>query len=389
MKSGKIEVILQGEGTSAEINAVRTDPDKHIYGNYVYTCVQRVATDLNCPVHEAEREVKAPRTERHIERAGRFRYALDNVQEFFDFVVAPSDETAKNKQKQEKYKKAKLKFTELKDFFGPMMKVRALKLVDENLALQACKKYQKWLTASPDAEDATKGMAVDEMLDEAMNKWRAFESKGKDQRKWCNAADYTDCWFNTGMTSFSTFFLCDAGPTWDRCNTLILNKDSCTLFEDPNADHQRWYCKLCTARYLPKRGVVCELGLNKGSKNELVLYAFAKFPEQGMQDAKLMMVEQRLKECASPQELYDALPTVKPLGTSQFLREVPSYPGHYQFVNITPQELPVLEWFQLFNFAKLSNLRGRARTTSTLTRELWLCSLTLESQYLVSRWADS
>ena len=68
-----------------------------------------------------------------------------------------------------------------------------------------------------------------------------------------------------------------------------------------------------------------------------------------MIDAKLSSVEQSFATPAikTPKEVFDAIPTLKLLSSSQMLKEV--QPGAYQFVGITVDELPVLEWFQLSN----------------------------------------
>ena len=47
--------------------------------------------------------------------------------------------------------------------------------MDEELALEAAKKYQAWVKESPGESDAAKGLKVDEELDAAMNKRRAFD----------------------------------------------------------------------------------------------------------------------------------------------------------------------------------------------------------------------
>eukprot|EP00969_Alexandrium_andersonii_P177029 7827556-Alexandrium_andersonii.AAC.1 len=51
------------------------------------------------------------------------------------------------------------------------------------------------------------------------------------------------------------------GARGGKCNCCVSSKIWDTLHDDPAAYGQRWYCPRpgCGARYLPKRGVVCEI----------------------------------------------------------------------------------------------------------------------------------
>ena len=124
------------------------------------------------------------------------------------------------------------------------------------------------------------------------------------------------------------------------------------MIEDPLASKQRWYCKVCSARYQTRNGVVCELVYNKGKATEIAMYAYAEFPAQGIMDAKLMKIEQSFSRCQSPQELYDSLPSLKPCGKNERLVESMDFPGHHKFVGISLENLPKLDWFQLFNLVE-------------------------------------
>jgi hypothetical protein len=84
---------------------------------------------------------------------------------------------------------------EMKGFFKPMLKILAAKAMDEEVALKAAKKYQAWVKENPGASDAERGIKVDEELEEAMNVWRAFHTKGEEKAAYCRAADYADEWF--------------------------------------------------------------------------------------------------------------------------------------------------------------------------------------------------
>ena len=109
------------------------------------------------------------------------------------------------------------------------------------------------------------GFALEEKLREAASRERAFESRGEDQRKFVNAADYADGWVDDGAGSqFNVYYICrsDQGAGWPNCNTLIESKQWDRLHEDPNATGQRWYCCNCGAKYRTKFGVLIEWKIN-------------------------------------------------------------------------------------------------------------------------------
>ena len=123
----------------------------------------------------AERLIKAPRTESRIARADKYNYAKENIQQFFDFTEEVVDKNGNlNKRGRTAVRVA---LAEMTDFFQPMLKILALKAMDEEAALAAAKTYQAWVKENPGASDAERGLKVDEELEEAMNKWRVFPTK--------------------------------------------------------------------------------------------------------------------------------------------------------------------------------------------------------------------
>jgi len=62
-----------------------------------------------------------------------------------------------------------------------------------------------------------------------------------------------------------------------------------------------------------------------------------------------MMIEEAYAKAniQTAQELFDAIPKLKPLANQQMLTEIK--PGAYKFEGVEIDDLPVLEWFQLFN----------------------------------------
>jgi len=186
---------VEGWGTTAEIDTVKEMEENPNCYKYKHLCVTCFAKNENLEVTVAERLIKAKRTEKHIRRCERWQYAKANIAEFFKMDEVPGESGTS--------KKVRVRATvcvamsEMKDFFAPMLKILALKAMDEELALQAAKDYQAWVKENPGADDAARGLMVDQRLDEAMNKWRSFHSKGDAATAFCLAADYADEWFGS------------------------------------------------------------------------------------------------------------------------------------------------------------------------------------------------
>ena len=88
------------------------------------------------------------------------------------------------------------------------------------MAAQAFMKYH-----SDDPKDfeeiCKRGFELEEKLQTAAHKLRAFESKGEEQIVYANAADYADLWAKNADQEFNVFFICkgNQGEGWGTCNT--------------------------------------------------------------------------------------------------------------------------------------------------------------------------
>ena len=190
-----------------------------------------------------------------------------------------------------------------------------------------------------------------------MNVWRAFESKGDEQRKFCEAADYSDQWFSSKRGTFNVYYVCKGMTAWGPppawlslpCYKMTLSTEWDRLHADPLAEKQRWYCS-CSTRYRAGMGVLTEMVNGPGNSAH---YALADFPPQGILDAKFMAIEEQFRQCSTPQELLDAIPRAVPLDSKAFL--VPTGKrGEYQMNRAMIEGIPKLEWNQLFNLTKVA-----------------------------------
>ena len=132
---------------------------------------------------------------------------------------------------------------------------------------------------------------------------------------------------------------------------------------DPLAKGQRWYCRVCNAKYRPKFGMLIELMFPvKGQEDLVPHYAKAAFPTKDIGDLKSMAVEKYMKvkgaDVSTPEKLYAALPRVVPMDRETMFRPYQKGEGYdrkddmegvYKAIGYDIDTLPVFEWDQLYN----------------------------------------
>jgi hypothetical protein len=219
-------------------------------------------------------------------------------------------------------------------------------------ALKAADKLQKWIdnggtfTADgiqeEDEEDAKIGDQLEIDFEETLYKQRAFADHATPHLM-RNAADYSDRWFKDGIREFRVYYICVAGHATTPCNTVIEAMAWDRLKTEMEATGQRWYCKMCHAKYKTKYGVLVEMINGKQA-----CYCKGEIPPFDLQDAKLMAIEKHFIQFKTPADLLAALPTIKPLARGDFLKQT-SYDGHYTFNAEMMEGLESMNWSQLYN----------------------------------------
>ena len=375
-------------GTMAEKEDVRDGKQKI---NYVYTCVHCVARDKEMSIVDARRFIKQKPTEKKIARVEAWVHARTYVQRTFHFLGVVPDDDAKsdsgvsvdstmapddddgvsvasdlstaasmtstlpdfNSNRQRKKamrKKAAMEFNSMKQLFGPVLWILKLKSEDMDEAVEAAKKFQIWMNGKPadddDEADAACGDKLEILLEDAVYKERSFATK-ENPVAMRLAADYSDQWFKHCKGEFNVYYVCMAGGSANLCCTLIESMAWDRFKDQLEATGQRWYCKVCGAKYMTRFGVLCEIVT--GGK---ALYCRAELPPHDMQDAKCMMIEQRFHAAQTPQELLDSLPKVSPMERGYFFHEAPGLAGHYRCNSLIFLDLPKLDWNQLYNLAR-------------------------------------
>ena len=253
--------------------------------------------------------------------------------------------------------------TKVADLFTPYLHLIKAKRGDEEDQVKAAQAFSKWANGNDPADLEAlcqEGFALEEKLQEAANKQRAFESKGEDQVRFVNAADYADNWVsNEAGDQFNVYYICrcDQGAGWGNCNTLIQSKEWDTLHEDPMAVKQRWYCRNCGGKYKTRYGVLIEWKLQG-----VAHYLLAELPPPHLWDVKGMIIEARFGEnCGTPEELFKLIPTMAPASTNYFQPRTGlgwktgmTLEGHFEILNMDHlQMLPKFPWDQFYHFPEI------------------------------------
>ena len=176
--------------------------------------------------------------------------------------------------------------------FGDVCEILEKKFLDEETASRTVQEYRAWLHgAGANAEDYEQGEKWSLILTQACESFRAFSSRGSEQRMFCNVADYADTWTENAKGSFTAYYVCRAGQKGSECDCMITSKDWARKFGDPAASRQKWYCGICGSKYRTSFGMVVQLCLKSEDGVMTTYLAQSRFPPKSIQDAKFMMVE--------------------------------------------------------------------------------------------------
>jgi hypothetical protein len=277
--------------------------------------------------------------------------------------MADPQPMTRKKQKQAVRKEAIVKVSLMKrstmtTFFKPMADILFLKNTDMERAVKAAKKLQDWIDSGgtytedgipeDDETDANMGDALEIDFEETLYKQRSFANH-ETPHLMRNAADYSDRWFKNSVQEFRVYYICISGGTDWPCNTVIEASAWDRFKEAKEATGQRWYCKMCHAKYKTKYGVLVEM-----INGTQACYCLGELPPFDLQDAKMMKIEQDFKQYKTPQELLDALPNITPLARGDFLQET-NFEGHFKF------NKPMMAGLEMMNWSQLYNLTGTAK----------------------------
>jgi hypothetical protein len=235
---------------------------------------------------------------------------------------------------------------ELSDIFSPIIDILQLKVVSMELGVSLAEKFKLWSAKKPDILDVNamnqydqEGLDLHQCLEEASD-WSSFTSKSN-PHEWRLASDYSECMVSSVVGAFNYYFVCKAGGI-NPCWTMINSKNWTQYHADPIANKQRWYCKVCGARYKTRYGVLIEIVQKDTAK-----YMMAGFPPDSIGDVRAAAMERKHSEACTPAELFAAVPNLVP--RSKLLLQVVEE-GVYSIT--TPEALlscGAFKWEQMFN----------------------------------------
>jgi hypothetical protein len=196
--------------------------------------------------------------------------------------------------------------------FGPITAILQVKLENMETQVAMAEKFTVWLASKPECSDKAsldkyvqEGQDIQQSMSET-EVWNSFSTKSNPD-EWRRAADYSENMVSSIAGAFNYYFVCRAGGSQYPCWTMINSKFWTTLHPDPIADKQRWYCKVCRAKYKTRFGVLIELVQDGSAK-----YIMAEFPPDSMVDARGMAIEEKYKHVKSPADLLAAVPNLIP-----------------------------------------------------------------------------
>jgi hypothetical protein len=376
-------------GTTAEIPDVLAR-QKEDWSNEVYLCVSCVATREGLSLIEAVRFISAKKiSPSMLKRIHDYKEAKANVQQIFLMVSestrdpAPADEwhdVAKDREsmvdggpltgtkQRAAIRKATSKLLELtheqlSNILAPIIDILKFKMISIEAEAMILDKYALWKSATPDVDDPAAmeqynkdGIKLHADLEDAAA-WTSFASKDN-PNAWRRAADYSERLVSTVVGAFNYYFICKAGPKDNICWTMINSKNWTQMHEDPIANGQRWYCKVCRAKYMTKFGVLIEV-----VQPHAVSYMLADFPPNTLGDVRAMAMEREHEGAKSPAELFAAVPNLVP-ASKLHLQEIDS--GIY---SITSQaELLACGTFQ---WAQMFTLQPTKKEQKAINNALW------------------
>ena len=127
---------------------------------------------------------------------------------------------------------------------------------------------------------------------------------------------------------------------------------------DPLATGQRWYCRICGARYRTANG--CLLQISEGGRDYWIR---TECPDELPKKLKAVAVQRDHPEAVTPSALVEAIPQAA-IVDSAFIKEIklPDNPlgGVYSYDGAVFDTLPLFPWSTLF----AANVGGAAMGTS-------------------------
>ena len=237
---------------------------------------------------------------------------------------------------------------ELWDIMAPIIDILWLKEVSIERKAMMLERYALWNAETLHGLDPVaidrydqEGILLQVRLEEA-DAWTSFSSRDNPS-EWRMASGYSERLVSSVAGEFNYYFVCMAGGPANTCWTMISSKNWIQYHVDPIANGQRWYCKVCGARYMRSFGVLIEIV----QPQHAARYMMAEYPPSSIGDVRAMALEREHDSATTPAALFAAVPNVVP--ASKFHLQLID-PGIYSI--ISQDELLAcgfFNWAQMFN----------------------------------------
>ena len=201
-----------------------------------------------------------------------------------------------------------------------------------------------WERATPKDLENLEKLKLCRMQSERAADSRSVAGDSTDTDKMDKAADYADEWFVHEDKAVRVFYVCNRLWGQDRCCTMIASSQWNRKHLDPCAIKQRWYCRVCQARYTTTSGVMIQMVVDGQSR-----FIRAEFPPQALQNIKWHQVRETHKGALTPEALLDAIPEASPLSEAATIEEVPGMQGVYSFIAVVHDSKANFDWNSLYS----------------------------------------
>ena len=201
-----------------------------------------------------------------------------------------------------------------------------------------------WERATPKDLENLEQLKLCRMQSERAADSRSVAGDSTDTDKMDKAADYADEWFVHEDKAVRVFYVCNRLCGQDRCCTMIASSQWNRKHLDPCAIKQRWYCRVCQARYTTTSGVMIQMAVGGQSR-----FIRAEFLPQELQKIKRHQVRETHKGALTPEALLEAIPEASPLSAEDTIAEVPGMKGVYSNEAAVYDSIPKFDWKLLFS----------------------------------------
>jgi hypothetical protein len=227
-----------------------------------------------------------------------------------------------------------------------VLKVRQRKALQSTM--EEHRKLLEKLKAATEVEEIRELVDAIDQINSAPPEYLGFAGHASQDTMW-QVATYQDEITRSKGGSMVFYFMCDSGPSWARCQTLMTSKGWRRKFPDATGwvKGQRYYCVQCGACYKHSWGCIVQVQLTGDPR---IYYMRAEVPDDDTLDLMTMRAEKRFfKPGMTSQELWNALPEVVP-AVNTFVQARAGMDAWYFQDRAFFESLPTYKWVDILTY---------------------------------------